>query len=474
MIGRGRISLWVLALFVGAPAVLLLARSVYLFRPRTPVVLVLSDGRRILSLPLPPDPYRTDDSGSRMLRSDGVVEVFDRSSVADRAPAPSAWVFRTEEGRMRLGWIEGLVVPDGDTLRGAPWIDRIGGIREELEHDRQEQIAEMGRTRRADQVVSTRSRWRLFVRMEAKTGLILRAADGSTTFLALSSVRQMERAPATRYEELVAWTRRICLALTDSSERWGGGGLWQASLSTLVLILLSGAVGGTLAILAALLLSERLRPGRWARVVRRTSGWLAAVPGIVWGAVGFGLLVPVLGGRLDALTGSHDRWSKGGLFWSALTLGILAAPISLRRALDVLDKVPRQWRLVARSCGATRWQVLSMVVLPAAWRGLAGAWLSAFARAAGETAPLLLVGAIHSNGQFLTQLPDAGMSFSGGFLHLGAMACDPVWSGTESAMGYPTAHLALLVLTVFCIGFELLAAGFLGRGRRVVRDEVVA
>jgi ABC-type phosphate transport system permease subunit len=474
MIGRGRISLWLLALLVGAPPALLLGRSVYLFRPRTPVVLALADGRRILSMPLPSDPFRADETCSRMLRSDGVVEVFDRSSILDRTPAPDAWTFRTDDGRLRLGWIQGLVVPEGDTLRGAQWLERIGGMRDELERDRRERLAELGHARRTDQALSARSRWRLFIRMEAKTGLILREADGSTGFLGLSSVRQMDRAPATSFAELLDWARRIFLALSDSSDRWGGGGLWQAGLSTMVLILLAGSVGGTLALLAALLLSERLRPGRWARVVRRTSGWLAAVPGIVWGAVGFGLLVPVFGGRLDGLTGSDERWSNGGMLWSALTLGILAAPLSLRRALDVLDTVPRQWRRLARSCGATRWQVLRMVVLPASWRGLFGAWLSAFARAAGETAPLLLVGAIHSNGGFLTPVGESGLSLSGGFLHLGAMACDPVWSDMESAMGYPTAHLALLVLTVYCIGFELLAAGFLGRGRRALREEIVA
>lgn len=473
MIGRRRIALWLLALLVGAPTVLLLVRSVLLFRPQTPVVLVLVDGRRILSLPLRPDPYRTSKTEARMLRSDGVVEVFDRSTIAAWVPAPDAWVVRTDDGRVRLGWIGGLVVPEGDTLRQAEWFDRIGAIREELKRDRQERIAQMRETQGAAPAVLARSRWRLFVRMEAKTGLILADADGSTRFVRLSSVREMDLMPDTRFGESVDWARRIFLALTDSSDRWGGGGLWQASLSTLVLILMSGTVGGTLALLAALLLSERLRPGRWARVVRRTTGWLAAVPGIVWGVVGYGLLVPVLGGKLDAITGMHGRWSNGGLFWSALTLGILAAPISLRRALDVLDTVPRQWRLVARSCGATRWQVLSLVVFPAAWRGLAGAWLSAFARAAGETAPLLLVGAIHSNGGVLTPMGDAGLSLSGGFLHLGALACDPVWPDLESALGYPMAHLALLVLTILCIGFELLAAGFLG-GTRAVRDEGMA
>lgn len=468
---RGRLALWFLAVLVGAPAALLLVRSVLLFRPATPVVLVLPEGRRVLAMPVPADPRGGDRGGFRAIRSDGVVETFDPASIASRAEAPEAWAIRTADGGLRLGWIEGLVVPEGDTLRGEDRLERFAGMRDELERDREARLAELADARGSDAAPSARSRWRLFARMEGRTGLLLRDAAGGIGFLRLSEVRQVERAPASPLGMVVHWGGRILGAFADRSDQWGGGGIRQAGLSTLALILLAGSVGGTLALFAALLLSERLRPGRRARVVRRTSGWLAAVPGVVWGAVGCGLLVPVLGGGVDALLGLRDRWSHGGLLWSALTLGILAAPISLRRALDVLDTVPRQWRRVARSCGATRLQVLWMVVLPASWRGLLGAWLSAFARAAGETAPLLLVGAIHSDGGILAPVGGAGLSLSGGFLHLGAMAYDPVWSELETVGGYPTAHLALLLLTVLCIGFELLAGGFLGRGRRPAGEE---
>jgi hypothetical protein len=74
----------------------------------------------------------------------------------------------------------------------------------------------------------------------------------------------------------------------------------------------------------------------------------------------------------------------------------------------------------------------------------------------------------------LIPLDDVGLSLSGGFLHLGALACDPIWPDVESAMGHPTAHLALLVLTFFCIGFELLATGFLRRDRLADRNEFAA
>ncbi|MEK7393672.1 MAG: ABC transporter permease subunit, partial [Fibrobacterota bacterium] len=226
--------------------------------------------------------------------------------------------------------------------------------------------------------------------------------------------------------------------------------------------------------LAALLLNERLRPGKWALVVRRSSEWLAAVPGVVWGGVGLGLLVWGAGAHLDALMGRGLTWGNGGLLWASITLGVLAAPLSLKRSMEALEEVPKQWRLVARSCGATRWQVLRMVVLPSAWRGLLGAWLSAFARAAGETAPLMLVGAVHSIGGDVLETGIRLPSLSGGFPHLGVLACDPPWSVLEAELGHPVAYLSIFVLTLLCVGFELTASTFLLEGRRRLAKEVEA
>lgn len=466
---RGRFMLLFLLALVGAPAVLLLWRAAALLWPVAPVVLHLSDGRQILSLPLPRGEEEIVPDVRRVLGADGRLAEIPVGKIASVVVVPEVWTVRTDDGALRLGRFAGIALPDGDTLRGEDIDERIGAVRGELRRDRAARHAELVHAAEPDRAVA-RERWEHSERLDVRTGLLLRDEAGVVSSVRFSSVREMFRVPAGTMECAAIWLERIMAALADDPDRRGGSGLGPAFASTVALIALAGTLGGLLAVLAALLLNEWLRPGRWARVVRRTSGWLAAVPGVVWGAVGYGLLVKGFGGWWDAQTGIPGRWSEGGLFAGALTLGILAAPLSMVRALHVLDAVPRSWRSLARSCGATRWQVLHLVVLPAAWPGLLGAWLSAFARAAGETAPLLLVGALYSSHHSAGTAVE-GLSLAGAFSHLGVMACDPNWPAVEAALGYPVAHLSLLVLTALCVGFELLATGFLDRRLAVPRED---
>jgi len=458
---------------VSLPAALLAVRTVAQLRPRTPVISQLADGRRFLSYPLGQDAWEESTGSRRQLLSDGSVRSFARGEIVSSRPCPQAWTVRSEDGPTRIGFLDG-VVAGNDTLRDAAMESRLETLRTGLREDRDRLVDEVRGSVGTVGFERAMERWNQFRRQDERTGLLLRDAAGQVVFLRLSSVRQISRPPVGLLETADEWMDQILSVLFETPDSWGLGGLRQALTSTLALILLSGAIGGTLALFAALLLSERLRPGRWALVVRRSSEWLAAVPGVVWGGVGLGLLVSGAGAHLDDWTGNGLKWANGGLLWASITLGILAAPLSLKRSLEALEEIPKQWKLVARSCGATRWQVLRMVVLPSAWPGLAGAWLSAFARAASETAPLMLVGAVHSIGGDVLETGVPFPSLSGGFPHLGVLACDPPWSSLEAELGHPVAYLSIFVLTLLCVGFELLAATFLRQGLRKLAKEGAA
>lgn len=464
-----RILLWIL---VGIPAALLLARTVALARPVPPVVAILRDGRQILSIPLERDALERASGERRFLFADGSVGVLAATEIVGMREAPDAWIVRTEDAPPRMGWIRALVVGASDTLRGPGLEDRLEPLREGRRADRDRLVEAVRASDGGAGFALAMERWNLFRRHDDRVGVLLDDGQGGVSFVRLSSVREFSRPPRGAFPYAAAWAGNLAQIVSDTPDAWGVGGLREVFVGTLVLIVLSGCIGGTLAILAALLLNERLRSGRWAMVVRRSSEWLAAVPGVVWGAVGFGFLVSVVGTEIDRLLGGGLRWATGGLLWASLTLGILAVPLSLKRALDSLDAVPRQWRLVARSCGATRWQVLRMVVLPAAWPSLLGAWFSAFARAAGETAPLMLVGAVHSVSGDVFGAGAGLPSLSGGFPHLGVLACDPPWPSIEAELGHPAAFLSLLSLSFLCVVFELAASLFLAKGRRAIESEV--
>lgn len=453
---------------------MLLARTVALARPAVPVVSMLGNGRQILSIPLERDLLEDASGERRHLLADGSVRVFAASEIVGSRSAPDVWIVRAEDGPPRMGWIRALVAGVSDTLRGEGLEDRLDLLREGRRADRDRLVEAVRVSKEGSAFEAAMERWNLFRREDDRVGVLLENGEGGVAFVRLSSIREFSRPPGGPVRYVLAWAGNLARIFSDTPDAWGIGGLRDVFASTVALIFLSGCIGGTLAILAALLLSERLRPGRWAMVVRRSSEWLAAVPGVVWGAVGFGFLVSVVGTEIDQLFGDRLRWATGGLLWASLTLGILAVPLSLKRALDALDAVPRQWRLVARSCGATRWQVLRMVLLPVAWPSLLGAWFSAFARAAGETAPLMLVGAVHSvSGDVFGAGPKL-LSLSGGFPHLGVLACDPPWPPIEAELGHPAAFLSLLSLSLLCVAFELAASLLLAKGRRAIESEVSA
>jgi len=286
--------------------------------------------------------------------------------------------------------------------------------------------------------------------------------DGTVRTARLSSIREAERAPSGLLDGIRQTLPHLARLLLQAPDDWGGGGLEPVVAGTIVLVLLSGLVGGLPALLAALQLADRTDPGLRTRWVRSSSEWFAAVPGVVWGLVGAGVLVGGLGVHLDRVFASGVRWGTGGMLWGAITLGALSAPVTLARAMSAIDRVPRSWREIARSCGATRWQVLRQVILPASARGLVGAWFSGLARAAGETAPLFLVGAARTMGRSGVG-PAPALSLSGGFLHLGVLACDPPWPALDGELGRPLAFLSLSLLALLCVGLEYAAVRLLHR-----------
>ncbi len=110
---------------------------------------------------------------------------------------------------------------------------------------------------------------------------------------------------------------------------------------------------------------------------------LAAIPSVVWGLVALSIMNPLIMHLFDVPVGL-------GLLNSALILALMAAPIVTSIAEDALKAVPDHYREAAEALGATRWQVIYKVVLPAAKNGLLSAGLLGVGRAFGETMAVLM------------------------------------------------------------------------------------
>jgi len=153
-----------------------------------------------------------------------------------------------------------------------------------------------------------------------------------------------------------------------------GGGMANAIVGSAKLLMLAALVGVPVGFLGAIYLAE-FSGGTVAFIVRYAADLLNGVPSIVIGIFAYSLVV---------LPVKHFSTLAGGF-----ALGLMMIPITLRSTEEFLRAVPRALREAAMALGASKWKTIATVIVPAAYRGILTAVLLAFARIAGETAPLL-------------------------------------------------------------------------------------
>lgn len=168
------------------------------------------------------------------------------------------------------------------------------------------------------------------------------------------------------------------------------GGIMPALLGTIFLTFGTAVVSMPLAIGAAIYLAEYAGDNRLTRWVRLAIVNLAGIPSIVYGLFGLGAFVLFMDFGTSILAGS-------------LTLGIMTLPVVISTSEEAILAVPRQFRVVSLSLGATRWQTIRHQVLPHAMPGIITGVILGLGRAAGETAPILFTVAAF----YLPELPQS-------------------------------------------------------------------
>jgi phosphate transport system permease protein len=172
---------------------------------------------------------------------------------------------------------------------------------------------------------------------------------------------------------------------TFSAETAGVG---QGIVGSLLLMAVVVVVAFPIGIGAAVYLEEYAEDTRFNRFINVNIRNLAGVPAIVYGLLGLTVFVAALAPLSDPQTRGKTLLAGG------LTLAVLVLPIVIITAAEALRAVPQTLREAAYGVGATRWQVIRHHVLPYAAPGILTGTVLAISRALGETAPLLLVGAV--------------------------------------------------------------------------------
>ncbi|MFM2091808.1 MAG: hypothetical protein RLZZ127_2297 [Planctomycetota bacterium] len=240
------------------------------------------------------------------------------------------------------------------------------------------------------------------------------------------------------------------------------GGIFPAIVGTFTMTLMMTLVVVPFGVIAALYLREYARQGALVRFVRISVNNLAGVPSIVFGVFGLGFFVYVMGAGVDWLFfPGYDKpvFRTGGILWAAATLALMTVPVVIVATEEAVAAVPRGAREGSLACGASKWQTIQRIVLPAAVPGIITGAILAMARGAGEVAPLMMVGVI----KFATELPVDGewldtdlvpfVHLNQKFMHLGFHIYDLGFQSPDSDAARPmvfatTLFLILLVLVL--------------------------
>lgn len=287
--------------------------------------------------------------------------------------------------------------------------------------------------------------------------------DGRSVMQPLSDVLRVWRPNAmSTYDKLLHYMRSLVVFLTgEPREANTEGGIFPAIFGTVMMVLLMAVIVSPLGVIAAVYLREYARQGLFVRVIRIAVNNLAGVPSIVYGVFGLGFFVYLVGGTLDDLFFPEAQpaptFGTPGLIWASLTLALLTMPVVIVSTEEGLTRIPRAIREGSLALGATKAETLFRLLLPVASPSILTGIILAVARAAGEVAPLMLVGVV----KLAPALPvDANPPFihlDRKFMHLGFHIYDVGFQSPNVEAARPLVYATALLLILIVIVLNLAA-----------------
>ena len=245
------------------------------------------------------------------------------------------------------------------------------------------------------------------------------------------------------------------LLLDDPRESNTEGGLFPAIFGTVMMVLLMSVFSLPFGVVAAVYLREYAKEGLMTRMVRIAVNNLAGVPSIVYGVFGLGFFVYGIGGSIDSLFFPErlptPTFGTGGILWSSLTLALLTVPVVIVATEESLASIPKGIREGSLALGATKFQTLTKNLLPMATPGIMTGLILSMARAAGEVAPLMIVGVVKlaPTLPFDTNFPFFHMDRK--FMHLGFHIYDVGFQSPNVEAAKPMVFVTTMLLLAIVV-----------------------
>lgn len=290
---------------------------------------------------------------------------------------------------------------------------------------------------------------------------VIEVMDGRMVETSLSQVVRAFRPNAMGIGEKIAfYLAKLGEFLTeDPREANTEGGIFPAIFGTVLMVILMAILVTPFGVLAAVYLREYARQGFLTRTIRIAVNNLAGVPSIVYGVFGLGFFIYLLGGSIDEALFPEalpaPTLGTGGMLWASLTLALLTLPVVIVSTEEGLTRIPRAVREGSLALGATKFETLTRVVIPMSSPAIMTGVILAVARAAGEVAPLMLVGVVKLAPSLPLDTNYPYLHLDQKFMHLGFHIYDVGFQSpnVEAArpLVYATALLLVLVIAVLNI-----------------------
>lgn len=297
----------------------------------------------------------------------------------------------------------------------------------------------------------------------ARDTLVARDGNGREVEINLSKVVHATQPNGmSTLAKLGAYFTKVWEFLSDDPrEANTEGGIFPAIFGTVMMTLIMAVIVTPFGVLAAVYLREYARQGPVTRLIRIAVNNLAGVPAIVYGVFGLGFFVYVLGGSIDRLFFAEalpaPTLGTPGLLWASLTLALLAVPVVIVATEEGLARIPRTLREGSLALGATKAETLWKIVLPMASPAMMTGMILAVARAAGEVAPLMLVGVV----KLAPSLPVDGnypyLHLDQKIMHLGFHIYDVGFQSPNVEAARPLVYATALLLVMVIATLNLSA-----------------
>ena len=306
--------------------------------------------------------------------------------------------------------------------------------------------------------------------------IIVRIASGQNVEIALEKIIQVIKPnEMDTIQKLSHYFHQLWRFISENPrEANTEGGIFPAIFGTVLMVLIMSVMVTPLGVMAAIYMHEYAAQGVFIRLVRIAVNNLAGVPSIVYGVFGLGFFVYFIGGSIDSLFYSEASpapvFGTPGLLWASLTLALLTLPVVIVSTEEGLARVPNAIRDGSLALGATRFETLWHTVLPMASPAMITGVILAVARAAGEVAPLMLVGVVKLAPSLAVDANAPFLHLDRKFMHLGFHIYDVGFQSPNIEAARPLVYTTALLLVVVIILLNLTAIRIRNRLREKYKN----